>query len=639
MKRLLIILTFLSVVWVAPASTRYYIPHIAESAVWETYAILDNNANEDPARFVIRLLNDGEIVETLEYDLLPLESVTVSLREYGGIAGYVWTNSNLARVRIGYVAREDTGGGTAEFDAPDQLLDNPVLSLSDYTDVLTWSGFALWNYSSSVREVSPRIMLRNGTEVNPTPFTIQPYEKKVNYFESEFGYPFEEIASVTFFADDATLCGILISGMENERLLFTGARPYSTGWTYSPISGGNHHTEVGGQVLIQDYKLLSAFNSYWSVMDYGGATIIETNVRSGVGIRMHSLSGYTRIHKIMQAGDRVFVVGRMENRYFASELDTSTLNPEWTLILDEVPTTGEVEQNPLLRKITGAVTPGGGMMMVCLTDINYDLKRYLIQTYSGNIFASKTTSTEHLLGDVFYYNDEFYFFRTDRSGDSNTPYTKVNLYHHPTDSMTGGGSVHTLPSTDPGTWAYSDGTYRSVYQSGTYIEDGVLYTTFQYCPIYRATEETYPGGFSGAWPAMLVLASMDLSDITTFTNLVNTFIPCQFGARTSIVQEPGGGVAAFVSDWRTPNLNTKVVPFLWPSGYSTYGMYDQIANIPGTCVDPIFLDEDIVFTSFSYKFGSGNNNGVSAEASFLYQFGRRPYGQYLQYGPVPPGNW
>jgi len=234
-----------------------------------------------------------------------------------------------------------------------------------------------------------------------------------------------------------------------------------------------------------------------------------------------------------------------------------------------------------------------------------------------------------------------YYFRTDRSGDASTAYSKVNLYHNPYDSLTGGGHVFTLPSTDPESRGYHDGTSRSVVQSGAYVLEGELYTTFQYCTIYRGTESAYEGLFRGPLPGVVVLATMDMADTSTFTHLMNTYIPCQFGAFTSVVQEPGGGVAAFVADWRDPNFNTKVIPYMWPYGTtSPYRMYERSATIPGVIVDPIFLGEDIVFSSMTHFFYGGNNSGMSGDrTSLTRQHCRKPYGLFLQFGADPSENW
>lgn len=107
------------------------------------------------------------------------------------------------------------------------------------------------------------------------------------------------------------------------------------------------------------------------------------------------------------------------------------------------------------------------------------------------------------------------------------------------------------------------------------------------------------------------------------------------------IREPGGGVAAFVADWRDPNFNTKVIPYMWPYGTtSPYRMGERSATIPGVIVDPIFLDEDIVFSSMSHFFYGGNNSGMSGDrTSLTRQHCRKPYGLFLQFGADPSENW
>ncbi len=126
------------------------------------------------------------------------------------------------------MAKESSGGGTAEFDLPEKLSDKVVFSTSNYYDQLTWSGFAVFNGSNSNASVNVTIMTTSG-ETNAT-LTIPAKSKVVNYFDAQFGVPFTDINSVIFSANSIALTGITISGKDNEKLLFTGTARDLDGW-------------------------------------------------------------------------------------------------------------------------------------------------------------------------------------------------------------------------------------------------------------------------------------------------------------------------------------------------------------------------------------------------------------------------
>ena len=629
MKRILVLVIVLVSTSLAMGNgTYYYIPHVAGSSAWETYLILDNHSTTEQAHFSLSLYDDTERVYDLEDNLDPRETRTISLRELGGIMGHVRMFSSQVRVRIGYVAREDTGGGTAEFDAPTQLLDNATFSLSGYTDILTWSGFAICNHSYDEIEVSARINLRNGTTLNVEPFAMGPREKKVNYFNAEFGIAFEDIASVIFYTDDPVLAGVLISGMENERLLFTIAQPATTGWEMNSVTGSvANYLMPGGQALLPDNRLVvfnggrESFDDTWSVV---------YNALTGDYITTATLNNY-RIHQVLTESGRVFLLGEHDYDYFIGEWDVDTGTFLWESALDDSPGFATYKRAILETRIHGAVH--GDTMMVCLSLHSGHVKRYLINVNTGATLDSREIESDNLLGDVFYQNGYFYYFRVYRSGDENTPYTKVSLYYNPTNSLSGGGKIYTLPDMDPEGFGYLDATGQSVVQSGTYVDGNTLYVSFQYSTVNEFTEADFAGRFYGPPPGVVVLATIDLNT-RNMTWLVNTFHTCQFGARTKILEAPSGVPLAFVASRGMPDCRTVIVPFNAYEWTGSYIMWEPTVTINMALIDPIVVPDngDLIYGGTGLHMEEG---AYAEDYPYVYRnrHGRRPFIEFLNRGP------
>ncbi len=96
-----------------------------------------------------------------------------------------------------------------------------MLNLSNYYDKLNWSGFALFNGSDKTIQVDS-VAFKNGQNVSSKSFTMPAHSKKVAYFEDFFGLnSFTDIDYVLFYTDSKALTGIVISGKDNDKLLFS----------------------------------------------------------------------------------------------------------------------------------------------------------------------------------------------------------------------------------------------------------------------------------------------------------------------------------------------------------------------------------------------------------------------------------
>ncbi len=216
-----ILLFFLSIGLQAFANI-YYLPHIHTSSdAWETYLIVDRVTNGD-ADYILTLYDeDGNIVNTLSGTIPENTEFRLSLRELGGVTGTLSIKNYPIRVRLGYVAKQDLGGGTAEFPLAYRLNSQVLLTLSNYYHQLTWSGFALLNGSDEDISVTA-YGYSGGEQVVSKTFDMAPHTKIVDYFDNFLGLSdFTEIDSVIFSTEKSALTGIVISGKDNDKLLFS----------------------------------------------------------------------------------------------------------------------------------------------------------------------------------------------------------------------------------------------------------------------------------------------------------------------------------------------------------------------------------------------------------------------------------
>ncbi|RLE15798.1 MAG: hypothetical protein DRJ14_09670 [Acidobacteria bacterium] len=267
-RKIIISLMFIfaaAVVW----GRTYYIPHVhTANDSWETYLIADNLQNPDPQGFYLTLYDDAGavVVDHRYYEVAAGQSLTITLRPLNGVDGEVESGSNSLRLRLGYMAKESTGGGTAEFDLPSKLSNKVVFSTSNYYDQLTWSGFAVFNGSDDEVTADVTVMTTSGNSTSQV--TIPAKGKVVNYFEAQFGVPYGDINDVVFSADTQSLTGITISGKDNDKLLFTGTGSDREGWflknheEYLEIHG---IARANGTAIVADYGYTQAAGSYGEI--------------------------------------------------------------------------------------------------------------------------------------------------------------------------------------------------------------------------------------------------------------------------------------------------------------------------------------------------------------------------------------
>ncbi|RLE16421.1 MAG: hypothetical protein DRJ14_08595 [Acidobacteria bacterium] len=203
----------------------YYLPHIhATSDVWETYLVVDPVLSGG-SYYKLTLYDDSGNVTTTQTGTINNNSeLRVSLRPLGGTCGMFVTKGYPVRVRLAYVAKDSSGGGTAEFPLETELSRQSLFTLSNYYDKLTWSGFALFNGSDRDVSIEAKGMKDGGVVVTKS-FDLGAHSKVVDYFDHFFGLnSFTDIDSVVFSTDYPALTGIVISGKDNDKLLFSASR-------------------------------------------------------------------------------------------------------------------------------------------------------------------------------------------------------------------------------------------------------------------------------------------------------------------------------------------------------------------------------------------------------------------------------
>ncbi len=320
----------------------YYLPHIHTSSdAWETYLIVDPVLN-GPVYYELTLFDDAGNVVSTQTGIIPRNNeFRLSLREYGGTCGIFKTKIYPVRVRLGYIAKDDLGGGTAEFSLPSKLSMQAIMTLSNYYHQLTWSGFALFNGSNHDISVTA-YGYKDGAQIVSKTFEMAPYTKVVDFFDNFFGLSsFTDIDMVSFSTDYPALTGIVISGKDNDKLLFSPSydtvpnhsinnEEYFDGYFYQKglvHVNGHYYTYInhGGTNYLRkiysgnDYK----FDMYELAAGLFGYDIIASSDNENLILLGTNDNGKFIVAKITPIGDTIWEteVGTYDNSWL-SDLDS-----------------------------------------------------------------------------------------------------------------------------------------------------------------------------------------------------------------------------------------------------------------------------------------------------------------------------
>ncbi len=396
----------------------FYLPHIhATSDAWETYLIVDP-VLYGPAYYELTLYDDnGNTVSTQTGTIPKNQELRISLRELGGTSGIFVTKSYPVRVRLGYIAKDSLGGGTAEFTLPNQLSMQTVMTLSNYYDQLNWSGFALLNGSD--RDISVTAMgYKDGANVVTKNFDMDAHTKVVDFFDTFLGLnSFDEVDTVVFTTDYPALTGIVISGKDNDKLLFSPSQntvPNQSIFNEEYFDGSFYQI---GMTIVN--------SAYYTFVYYKGNYYLRKIYGDTFG--MYELSGDLFPYDIIASsdGENLILLGRKNNGKFAVrkvspigttiwETEIGNYNDSWLAEFDENNIVGQAyngsvvvafHDNNLDKGIVKVLNDNNGTITATNDDWTTTARYYKAFIYSDTVgFAFKYVSGGKYRMQIAFYN-------------------------------------------------------------------------------------------------------------------------------------------------------------------------------------------------------------------------------------------
>ncbi|NOZ12045.1 MAG: hypothetical protein GXO69_00180 [Acidobacteria bacterium] len=470
----------------------YYIPHIhTANDSWETYLIVDNFYDCGPQGFHLTLYSaDGSVlVDRRYYEVAGGQSLVVSLRPLNGVAGEVECGSNSMRFRLGYVAKDSTGGGTAEFDLPSKLSDTVVFSTSNYYNQLTWSGFAVFNGSDSDVTANVTIMTVNGKAA--TQLTIPAKEKVVNYFDAQFGVAFSDITGVIFSADANALTGITISGNENEKLLFTATGADRSGWKVR-----NHvsYSWVNGLGLASNTVLAFCFrmenSTRWAYMK--GITPLDGSVcfeESDSYTNLFPVGLVTDFSNSVAIAYGLDLSDSTHTYFFVARVNPDDGTLLWKTNLAESVDLNTFVDNRAKQRICVA-TNGSSTVQANMRNKDGFMTRALIDVNTGVIKSASQTAEDLIPTTLIFDSVTGNYLNIYSQYDSASyKYSKVTFYKNNANSLTGVGSTADL------SYIFADAITHDVLVYGGAILNGTVHL------LYKVS--------IGSWPSYGKVIPMD----------------------------------------------------------------------------------------------------------------------------------
>ncbi len=386
-------------------SNIYYLPHIHTSSdTWETYLIIDRPYDSKYSQYQLVLFSESGSEITRINGTFTDNTIKISLRSYGGSSGILILKENTSRVRLSYIATDSSGGGTAEFTARTELSSYIMFNLSNYYEQLNWSGFALFNGSDKTVEVSA-VAYKNGQSVSSKSFTMPAHSKKVNYFEDFFELnSFRDIDYVLFYTNSKALTGIVISGKDNDKLLFSQGKEIDI---FSPFS----HMEVFGTGTIQKEIIPS--------------TQLFTYLKTGEGAFLKPISGNEFDNLQIGGGEinafsfttnetrgDIFISGTNNNNKFVIKKINSQGSLLWEKEVGNCAGQIEFEQNRDLNNIPISIADNGNIITAFY---DYELQQTVVKTLKqddGSVLNTFTLSYDNCMvyKSLFDYYDNTILF-------------------------------------------------------------------------------------------------------------------------------------------------------------------------------------------------------------------------------------
>lgn len=235
------LLTTISLARVPEASAAWrYLPHITgEDADWSTLLLVDYNGAL-PAAFTLELFQNGVQIYNNQHPVSSAGTVVLDLKALapGAQLGRIqFDAANLLSFRVAY--EHLTGGGLAEFQAPDNLERTLGFLFSDYVSSVAWKGLAIANHSSSPTTVTLYAQ-GEGATLSTASLSIPAYSRVRGLYSAWFpALAFSQVKRIVAVSSSESLTGITISGdTASARLLFTTAQEIADfSSSYTDVNG------------------------------------------------------------------------------------------------------------------------------------------------------------------------------------------------------------------------------------------------------------------------------------------------------------------------------------------------------------------------------------------------------------------
>lgn len=209
----------------------YYITHIANEPEWETYLVVDNTENS-----ILELLveqrkdSGGLLLNSIFVD--PHESFKFQLK-YGNWAKVEYKRGN-GLLRETFINVEATGKGIAEFYLSPDVNRTLNFVFPHYNaSNMTWMGISVLNPWESDAFIDLTAYDTQGNIIDTLSLTLPAKNHIATYVDTLFSNVNLQNISRIHLTSDLPVKGINISGLYNEKLLFTRATQSFNAATYS----------------------------------------------------------------------------------------------------------------------------------------------------------------------------------------------------------------------------------------------------------------------------------------------------------------------------------------------------------------------------------------------------------------------
>lgn len=430
-------------------------------------------------------------------------------------------------------------------------------------------------------------------------------EKRVDYFVNELGQPFTNLSSVIFETDTKALTAIIISGNENEKLLFTPSDNTADSWEvvdrYTSTGGFSSFYPVG-QTTTPDYVLYGVssdagygFNNLVKCYDKtNGELLWQTDLASGVAGRGMATSA---------SGDYVYYYGIIPASG-STNYQVYCLNAHTGGLINGAyySNAGEFSsQDSIRNKIHVASAVNTVVVVYQAPD---GVHRHLYDETLSTEYGSHTWSDlDTVVTDVGVYNNNYLMLRTDWN-DVDSVYNQIVLWAFPYNNLAGGGIFQELDNLR--------GTGRSnhVFGEGLFVDDEKAYLALKVC-----ADDPYGGDLRNlaASVADLSGAYFNLTDNHLYAGFLNYDRSSIMDASVSTFMGPDNEIYMGVSGWKRSCI---LQPYYSQSrgydytfdnlqceGDSLYmvSWYVELGALNGSTADHVVRVRKIPFTEFFCK--------------------------------------